>query len=64
MDKLHKRAPGAGRKPQGVQAKVKTSVAVDPDLLAATEAEAARRGVSRNALIEEAIKAHLERRTQ
>jgi hypothetical protein len=47
---------GAGRKPQGAHAKTKTSAAIDPELLAALDAKAARLGLTRNAAIETALR--------
>lgn len=50
------RREGAGRKPQGKARKVKTSAAIDPDLLATLDAEAARRGITRNAMLDEVLR--------
>lgn len=47
---------GAGRKPQGARAKVKTSIAIDGDLLATVDRLAAERGTTRNAVIEAATR--------
>lgn len=50
--------PRAGRPPTGHR-KTKTSVALDPALLVALEREAARRGVSRNHLMETLLAADM-----
>ena len=46
---------GSGRKPQGAQAKVKTSIAIDATLLRALRITAAQRGFSLNHVIETAL---------
>jgi hypothetical protein len=49
------RREGAGRRAEGDEPKVKTSIAVDGSLLVWAADEAERRGVSRNKVIEEAL---------
>lgn len=47
---------GAGRPRAGVAPKVKTSAAIDPQLLQEVAEKAQRLGLSRNAAIEEALR--------
>jgi predicted HicB family RNase H-like nuclease len=53
------RREGAGRPPEGEEAKQKTSIAVNPKLLRAAERAAQSLGISRNKFIEDAIRTAL-----